>query len=90
MRDPEDRSAEHYARVVREAIPGEPLLDAIRRLMILDFVDEYGSQKRAAKELGVSRGVVHRGIQASIQKTVNARFGHTELNRTGRGRRSVA
>jgi hypothetical protein len=87
---PHDRSAEHYARVVREALPGEPILDAARRLMVLDFVDAFGSQKKAAEQLGVSRGVIHREVHAAIAKRVNARIGREDLNRTQRGRSHAA
>ena len=88
---PEEIS-EFYARAERDRFPGEPLWDAFQRLVAADYIIAYGSQKKAAEILGVSRGVIHRQVQASIAKRVNASIGRPDLNRTGRGRfpRAVA
>jgi hypothetical protein len=81
-----ETTSELYARCVRGRFEGEPLLDAIHRQVVADFVVAYGSQNKAAEVLGVSRGVVHRQVQAAIARKVNVRVGRTDLNRTARGR----
>lgn len=81
-----DRSAEHYARVERERIAGETLLDAAVRLMVLDAVHATGSQKQAAAMLGVSRGVIARHVDRDVARRVNVELGRTDLNTTQRGR----
>lgn len=89
---PPEKISEFYARAQRECFPGEPLWCSIQRRVAADFIIAFGSQKKAAEVLGVSRGIIHRQVQASIARKVNARLGRTDLNRTGRGRfpRAVA
>jgi len=82
---PHDRSAEHYARVERERLPGEPFLDALVRVAVGDAVTAAGSNNAASKLLGVSRQTVGRHLDRELERNVNARLGHEELNRTQRG-----
>ena len=72
--------AERYADCIRRQIPGEVLLDAIRRLAVEDFVAGFGSQKEAARMLGVSEATVCRYVQVGVRKRVNATLGQQHLN----------
>jgi hypothetical protein len=52
---PEGRtSLEHYARVERERKPGEPFVDALKRVAFEDFRAALGTTTGAAKALGIS------------------------------------
>jgi predicted transcriptional regulator len=81
---PHPRSAEHYARVARERIDGEPILKAIHRIMVEDAVAATGSQKEAAKLLGVTGQAIFHCLQKKKEKLVNVRLGRAQANsRTG-------
>ena len=74
-------SGEHYARVERERIPGEPLIDAILRTAYEDFYRAYGSQNLAAAALGTIRQTVARHLDHARQVRLNAEIGRSDLNK---------
>jgi predicted DNA-binding protein (UPF0251 family) len=79
-------SVEHYARVERERIPGEPLFEAIVRILVEDtLAATEGSITRAANLTGASRTTIRRHIDKAKLKVVNAKLGRSDLNRSQRG-----
>jgi hypothetical protein len=83
---PHARSAEHYARIARERLPGEPFLDALLRVAVADAMEACGSANAASKLLGVSRQTVGRHVDRERARKVNAEIGRPDLNQTQRGR----
>jgi len=80
-----DRSGEHYARVERERLQGEPFIDALVRIAVLDAVADCGSHNQASILLGVSRQTIGRHVDRARARRVNAAVGRPDLNKTQRG-----
>ena len=74
-------SGEHYARVERERIEGEPLIDAILRTAYEDFYRAYGSHSLAAAALGTIRQTVARHLDHANQARLNTEIGRSDLNK---------
>jgi hypothetical protein len=75
------RSGEHYARCERQRLPGESLLDSIRRHAVEDAVTDCGSETHAAKLLGCSQQYVSALIGRSIELRVDASLGNPPRKR---------
>jgi hypothetical protein len=80
---PHARSAEHYARVQRERIPGESFTNAIARIAVEDAIAAFGSAKKAAPFLGITPQGAAYFVKKSRERRINADLGHPELNRRG-------
>jgi len=79
------RSGEHYARVVRESLPGEPFIDALVRIAVEDAMQDCGSANQTSMLLGVSRQTVGRHVERARTRRMNAQLGRPDLNKTQRG-----
>ena len=71
---PHARSSEHYARVERERLPGEPFLKALHRLAVEDATASCGDQKGAASLLGTSETLICNALKLARERRVNARL----------------
>jgi len=81
---PHARSAEHYARVERERLPGETFVHALTRLAVNDAVAATRTFAEAARLLGYRNAAgVHQIYERNRQVKVDAVLGHIEAHRRG-------
>jgi len=71
---PHPRSSEHYARVERERLPGEPYLKALHRLAVEDAVAASGEQRLAAQLLGTTPTTICNALKLARERRVNSRL----------------
>lgn len=68
------RSGEHYARVERERIAGEPFLKALHRLAVEDAVAASSHQRAAAALLGTTPTAVCNALILARRRRVDAQL----------------